>query len=154
MLNLHLLVCQNHECEWHIPIPLPTRPDTSRHQAWWPMDGLPRNFQCPKCKRIFEYKSSEVHRVSAGYNDQSLVQKCNNIVCVEVSCGKTGCATPLQIHILIAHGQDMYEEALAALQQATLYDALCRSGHAMNGPLQAGSIVSVQLDDDWERGNP
>jgi len=153
MTNLYVLTCRNPQCGWTIPLPSPTHPDTSRHQPWWPMDGLPRNFLCPKCKHVFEYKSSEVLPVSGGYKDQDLVRKCNNVVCVEVSCGKAGCATPLQIHILIARGQDMYEEARLALQQAIPHDVLCQSGDAMSGPLQAGSILSVRLDDDWERGN-
>lgn len=153
MISLNVLRCRNPEYAWNIPLPLPKHPGTFPHQAGWPMDGVSRNFQCFQCKHVFEYKSSDVLPVSGGYRDQDLVRKYNNVVCVEVSCGKAGCAAPLQIHILIAHGQDMYEEARAALQQAILHDVPCQSGHATSGPLQAGSILSVRLDDNWEREN-
>src|ERR1039457_2652332 len=99
MTNLNVLTCKNPECKWTIPLPPPTHPDISRYQPWWPMDGLPRNFQCYLCKHVFEYKGSEVHPVSAGYMDQDLVRKCNNVVCVKLSCGITGCVTPPQIRI-------------------------------------------------------
>ena len=46
----------------------------------------------------------------------------------------------------------MYEEAPLALEQATLHDVRCQSGDAMSGKLQAASIRSVRLDDDWEQG--
>jgi len=150
MTNLYVLTCRNPQCGWTIPLPSPTHPDTSRHQPWWPMDGQPRNFQCLRCMHVFEYKSYVVHPVSAGYTDQDRVRRCNNVVCVEVPCGESGCAARLQIRILMVSGKDMYEEVLAVLPQAILHDTLCQYGHHLNGPLQPGSILAVRRDDDWE----
>ena len=151
MTNLNVLTCRNPECRHNIPLPLPTHPHKIRHQPWWPMDGNPRNFLCPKCMHVFEYSSFEVRPVSAGHTDQSLVQKCNNVVCVEIQCGESGCAARPQIHILMHSGKDMYEEVPAVLQRAIFHDTLCGGGHFLNGCLQSAPQLHVRWDNDWER---
>ena len=149
----YVLKCHDPWCGWYIQLPPPTHPDKTRHQPWWPVDGLPRNFLCPQCRRIAQYESSSVRLVSAGRSDQNLNQKRNNVAYVEIQCEESGRVIRTRFHLFMANSEEMIQAAMVELHRATFHHMPCGNGF-LDGDLTPDMVRYIDWSEDWERTIP
>ena len=68
-----VLSCKS--CSHSIWLPFPSPDETPQRQIPWPPDGMPRNFGCSLCKRVYEYSPEDVRWRHVGSPDQLLPSK-------------------------------------------------------------------------------
>lgn len=150
------LVCKN--CSRRMWLPEAKRPDTSQDQPSWPMDGHSRNFACPSCKHVHEYKAEDVRQIPLDETAQGLARKYRSVVRIEVSCGREGCAVLLKIHTLSAPDAEPSGVAREVLRGAFAHKVFCEERHELNGEIwterptrgMKGGSQRAQFDPDWK----
>jgi hypothetical protein len=73
-----------------------------------------------------------------------------NVVSMWLPCGVGGCASLLEIRIVVAFDKDLRERALEILPKAQVHAIRCNKGHTLNGQLMPfGMAFDVVFDEDW-----
>jgi len=143
------LMC-NH-CSRPIPLPAPKHPGKPPRQQLWPRDAQTRNFLCPHCKRVSAYPCTAPCLVRVENTAQEQPRRGHIVVCIEVSCGATGCEAPIKIHTLVASDADPQLEVRRIFSQSTTDRIGCGKAHYLEGPLQTAKILNAYFDwKDWE----
>ena len=104
VIELPFLMCAN--CALPILLPSPTHPCTPLNRLWWPMDAMPRNFLCRKCKHVFEYSSEHVQIHFFDGLDPRLTHRGRSVVRIEAPCGKQGCVALVTILAVMENDSD------------------------------------------------
>jgi hypothetical protein len=147
-LSCPCLVCK--KCGEPIPLPSAKRPGTLQNQPSRPMDGLPRNFLCPHCKRVFEYFPQDVHHRLLDSTALGPLQKGYSVVSFEVPCDERNCKALVKMDAVVAYDADLSDEVPKLIRESIEHNLLCPQGHSKFGQGSIDNAHDARFDEDWE----
>jgi hypothetical protein len=146
-LSVPCLDCK--DCGKSTPLPSPEHPGKPEKQSFWPADGLPRNFQCPHCKRVREYSVQDVHHHLLDDKALGRLQHGYGVVSYDVPCDEHRCKGFVEIHVVMSLEANLSAEVPALISGSIAHDLRCTEGHRKFGQNTDEHANDARYDEEW-----